>query len=371
MSYRHLGIVFLAAALGAAILSTGSTTTACAPVMPRGTSVEIATETALIVWDEKAKKQHFIRRAAFETSVPYFGFLVPTPTPPELAEAPNEVFNQLEDWTKPEEKTETMYVKRHLVPLGCAVAALPNAKSAVPGGVEVLARVHGLGGYDAAVLRATDTQALQDWLAKHGYDARPAVMKWLDRYVKAGWIVTAFQIAKKEKEVQEVAPQAVRMSFTTDRPFFPYSEPEDQGNAALRQRRLLRVFFLGNQRMQGALDEQAVTWSGKTVWAGRLDEPKRQTLAASLAPQVGQPEGAWLTVFDDQASPRAGTTDVFFAPSADPSEVRRPPIIHYRYVEVYDTGEIVGLVICLGLLLSPVVILPLLWWVRRRRLETR
>src|ERR1700736_289419 len=65
-------------------------------------SPRIADESAIIVLDAANKKQHFIRRASFETKVPYFGFLVPTPTKPELAETPDEAFTKVEDWTKPE-----------------------------------------------------------------------------------------------------------------------------------------------------------------------------------------------------------------------------------------------------------------------------
>ena len=33
---------------------------ACAPAWPRGEHVRISTESALIIWDEKTKTQHFI-----------------------------------------------------------------------------------------------------------------------------------------------------------------------------------------------------------------------------------------------------------------------------------------------------------------------
>src|SRR5262249_59090346 len=81
---------------------------ACATAWPRGERVRIPTESALIIWDEKSKTQHLIRRASFETRLPYFGFLVPTPTKPVLAEVPDDLFRQLEDWTKPETKTKTV-----------------------------------------------------------------------------------------------------------------------------------------------------------------------------------------------------------------------------------------------------------------------
>ena len=58
---------------------------ACAPVMFRGERVAIASESALIIYDDKTQTEHFIRRGTFETKVPYFGFLVPTPSQPTVA----------------------------------------------------------------------------------------------------------------------------------------------------------------------------------------------------------------------------------------------------------------------------------------------
>jgi hypothetical protein len=116
--------------------------------------------------------------------------------------------------------------------------------------------------------------------------------------------------------------------------------------------------------MQGALDEKTAKWPGRTEWAGRLEDAKRQALADKLSPGVKLPQGAWLTVFDDHASPRPGTSDLFFSPSPQQSEVRRPPIIHYVDVERIPPGEIIGLVLFAALCVSPLV---LLWWRRRHR----
>jgi hypothetical protein len=82
---------------------------------------------------------------------------------------------------------------------------------------------------------------------------------------------------------------------------------------------------------------------------------------------VSRPEGGWLTVFDDEASPRPGTTDLFFSPSAEQAEVRRPPIIHHEYIVRTNPSDIVGcimgLVLCAGVIIVPIV---LSWWLRRR-----
>src|SRR5262249_30504349 len=75
--------------------------------------------------------------------LPYFGFLVPTPTPPELAEAPDELFTTLHKWTEPEVKT------------AYSIEGATMSAELGPGrvGVDVLAEKR-VGGFDATVLRA-------------------------------------------------------------------------------------------------------------------------------------------------------------------------------------------------------------------------
>ena len=55
---------------------------ACAPAPREGQIVEIADESAVIIWDSASQTEHFIRRASFKTEATDFGFLVPTPSQP-------------------------------------------------------------------------------------------------------------------------------------------------------------------------------------------------------------------------------------------------------------------------------------------------
>jgi hypothetical protein len=342
----------------------------CSPVMFRGQQVTIASESALIVYDDKTKTEHFIRRANFRTKVPYFGFLVPTPTQPQLAEVPDDIFAQLEDWTKPEIKVETRIRYRSLLPTmkmapgSRAVDAMPQA----PAGVQVLDQGR-VGKFDYAVLKATETKKLQEWLEKHGYDARPQVMAWLDDYIKKEWFITAFQMAKHDEKQAGLNSKAVRMTFQTDRPFYPYREPTDaREGVPAHGSRFLRVFFIGNQRMEGKLDDAKQTWPGRAAWANALDADRRLEMEKRLGEKAGRlPAGAWLTVFDDSSYPRPGTGEVFFAPAASQSPLARPPIIRYQYVErIHPVALIIlGVVIAVPVLgFAGVVIL--VWRLTRR-----
>jgi hypothetical protein len=211
-------------------------------------------------------------------------------------------------------------------------------------------------GYDPVVLEADSASALKDWLAGHGYATRPDLAAWLGPYVKAGWKITAFKIARDATR-QEIATSAVRMSFATDRPFFPYSEPADQRDAERQGGggRLLRVFFVADSRYAGRLGD-AEPWAGPLDAAAGQGLADRLNLAITVWPR-------WLTVFEDRASPRAGTADVSFVPSASQEEVRPAPV---RVRVTHDLSGWVCLVVALLAVFGPVLLA-----IRRARRPSR
>ncbi len=371
---RHLPICLLAAT----IVSLGLLPKAhgCAPVMKKGDEVRIASESALIVWDEKTKTEHFIRRANFDTSAAYFGFLVPTPTMPKLSEVPDSTFTMLEQWTKAEVKVETKYVYRSMFggvtrnDFAVGARAAPEEKGPPPrAAVEVLDRVK-VAGLDAVILRATDAEKLRQWLGKHGYDARPALTEWLDWYVKNEWVITAFQFKKENAAAGGLSSNAVRMTFETEKPFYPYREPADaRPKNYTGPPRLLKVFFVGTGRFDGTLGADGA-WHARTEHSRALTADQAEALTKGIngdrkddelrTTRASAPEGAWLTEFSDPATPRQGTDEVYFAKSASQDERVRPPIIRYQYVERIHPSEIVFVTV-----LSAVVLLGGAWIVWR------
>jgi len=347
-----------------ACLLAGPALWACAPVPPPGQHVAIAEESAIILWDAASKTQHFIRRASFQTAAQDFGFLVPTPGKPELDEASDEAFKTLERLTAPQVTTMTQRLPR-------GARAAPMAAAPMPNSVRVLDSKR-VAGYDAVVLEADNPEALNQWLKQHGYASRPALTRWLEPYVKAQWKITAFKIAKDAKKEPGVATAAVRMTFQTDRPFFPYREPDDQHEAAKgpSNSRLLRVYFLSADRTAGTLGK-AGEWPGRVVWANQLAAPQReQVLQLLKLPDQTPPASWWLTEFEDHAAPRPGTDDVVFSPSENQSPLARPPIINYQYVYADSLEDdpfgyylMAGLAVLLLLALAGVIIF---WRIRAR-----
>jgi hypothetical protein len=170
-----------------------------------------------------------------------------------------------------------------------AAAALPP--------VEVVEQKR-VAGMDATVLRANDAGALSAWLAAHKYPSSPALANWLEPYVKSGAYVTAFKLAGGV----HTDSGAVRMSFVTDVPRFPYSEPI--GN---HERRPFRISVLSRKRVLAKLGEKE--WLSPT-YAGPISESESHALLDGVTPRAAQREG-WLTTFDEPGSVR-GEQDLTF-----------------------------------------------------------
>ncbi len=316
---------------------------ACATAAPPRAEVAVAQEAAVVVWDARTKTEHFLRRAVFRTQAPHFGFLVPSPTRPTLAEASDEVFERLEQVVLPEVRYRDELSGVDLTPLS-AMAFLLRARDAAPTAASApVVRVleeRRVGAFDAAVLEADDAGALASWLRERGYDERPSLTEWLGPYVAKRWIVTAFKIADAsatadagldpETKAAVTVPRSlgggtVRMTFTTERPFFPYREPQDQRDArtiSLSPSRALRVFYVGDTRADATIGDGTTAFRGKTSWAGPLPP--------HIALPVATPAGAWLTAFEDDASPRPGVDELWLDPAKDRSPVLPPPIVVRR-----------------------------------------
>jgi len=324
---------------------------ACMPVSALRTPVVNADQTVIILWDAPTKTQHFIRKASFKTEAADLGFVVPTPTQPELAEAGDEAFPVLEKLTEPE------VIKRKRFPgFGCAAVVERDAGLSLSAAgnippVRVLEEKQ-VAGFNAVVLEADNADALTGWLKKHGYTYSPEVAVWAKPYVEAGWKFTAMKVAKDEREKKSVSAAALRMSFRTDRPLFPYREPDPaKASAALGvKERTLRIYFLAEAKYQGELTRQS-PWTGKVVWSGKVSAANRTRLLELLKlPASTGPAGWWLTEFEDKWPYRAAPADLYFSRSRDQQAVKREPIIEYVKARYPTDVTIYALAVALVLL---------------------
>ncbi|HEX8172792.1 MAG TPA: DUF2330 domain-containing protein [Thermoanaerobaculia bacterium] len=304
------------------LIALTRTALACAPAPPPGHRVNVVEESAAIIWEPASKTEHFIRRATFSGDAAHFGFLVPTPTEPRITAVGDTLFDYLDAATAQKivhRKTTGVDWTPLLLAMFVAKRNDEITMTAAPP-LRVLS-TQKVAGYEAAVLDARDAGALRDWLQQHDYGSTPDLEQWLAAYVAQGWKISAFKIDKDADA--DATTSAVKMSFTTERPFFPYREPasqRDPSDASLE--RVLRIWFLGPERVSGTIGAQAA-WPASTDWSNRLTADQRMQL--DVRTHVELPATTRLTAFTDSVTLRPGVDDLFFARDADQRVVVPPP----------------------------------------------
>lgn len=358
----HRWFVWAILPLSAASLVASSIAPACCPAPLRGQHVVNADQTVILIWNPDTQTQHFIRQASFKSDARDVGFIIPSPSEPELAESGNNAFDSLAQYTAP--KVVHAERKSRGGGFGCVLASRSDVgvKSA-----RVLQEKR-VAGFNATVLEADTSEALTTWLTEHGYEFSPAIAAWAEPYIAQGWKFTALKVADDQSDDKgdAAAPArhalnapALRISFTTDRPLFPYREPDMAADAAKlgAKDRLLRIYFLSNVRYQGGLSEQQ--WTGKVVWSNALEAYQCLNLHTQLALPEKQVALWWLTEFEDHWPYRPAPSDLYFSPSKETDAViKRPDEVAEAS---YSGGMDVMPLVILGALVVPV------WWTRQRR----
>lgn len=352
----------------AALLLGWPSALACCSVTSEGGGTRIGSQRVLIVWDPATKTEHFIREANFLGADKDFGFLVPTPSEPQLAEAAASLFEELELVVRPrieQRRTWTFRFWDSLLREKYKSSTGSSSERLHFDSVEVLQETL-VAGFQAVVLQSTSAPALAAWLKAHNYHMRESVAEWLEPYVAAGWKISAFRFASESRATTshpfaERRTRCVKMSFKTDSPLFPYRVPKDElassGESPAGVNELdeidertptpLRLFFVGPERVDGLFEDSNQSWKPRMLYAGP---------AAALA-DLAPPAGAWLTAFEDEGWP-GGLEDLRFKKSATQEPYQRV-IIEYQetVIHLLDPLRVIGILLFSGLAL----------WFRRKR----
>ncbi len=296
--------------------------------------VSVAGETAVIVWDPKTKTEHFVRTATFSGASGPMGFLVPTPSAPRLKSLDDvwsreQAMRELEGQIAPRIVTQKRTVYRLGESWGFEIPAKSAAKSSrqlATGAmmymgdsddVMVLDRSR-VGNYDTAVLRADRADALLAWLKGNGFQSDARLQGWLGPYVEKGWAITAFRFAPKGPSFTS---DPVCLSFKTDRPFYPYREPQAKDASASRS---LRVYLIAPGHRAGALEDGP--WPTAAEYSAPLANRALAWLPVGLDLPNEEFRGQWLTSFLDKRATRPDS-ELYFDLDKDQKQVEPPPVV--------------------------------------------
>lgn len=276
----------------------------------------LAYEQALIVYDAKSSKEHFVREVTFDGASESFGFVVPTPTRPEVAKVDKSPFEKL----------------RSLFPFSSPQASSNGigtlgrgggAGSGFGSGVKVL-ETKRIGKLTAFVLRAEDPKELATWLQKHGLVSTPEADRWLEHYVKMRFYYVAMRYdGAKQGETTGITSETVRISFASPAPYYPYFEPAPDPRTPQRPNRLLDLWLVSDVPVVpvATLQERDTIGWVRPLRAGQAwnQEFPSELLEPALARLL--PKGSVsIQTFSDQKVSRVGFGDIVFVPRAAPAD---------------------------------------------------
>lgn len=274
----------------------------------------LAREKVLIVHDAARGREHFIREVAFRKADQRLGFVVPTPTLPEVAKVEKNPFTKLR---------ERFQFASDAVGYGSGHGSAGFGGRGGGETVEVL-KVEKVGSFTAFTLRATEAEALKKWLADNELTSRPAADVWLEHYVRMRFYYVALRYDPppdaRGRKYAPVAAETVRISFDTPVAYYPYFEPEIEHET--REPRLLEVWYVGTdavvpvaQQLDAAESPARPRWV-RPLRPGKKDPRARTRLVAALLDELEAllPEGELVVqTFQDQKRRRTGFGDILFA----------------------------------------------------------
>lgn len=271
-----------------------------------------ADQTVILIWNAEKKRQHFIRQASFHSDASKdIGFIIPSPTQPDLEEAGDRAFDYLRMITAP-------IVKRRNTSFTCSS---PKGSAEVV----VLARKR-VAGFDAVVLRAGSGESLVQWLKQNQYQYSEGVAAWAEPYIEKGWPFTALKVAPSSVDSTETRnASALRMSFNTEQPLFPYREPDSKTASEELgvSDRLLRIYFISDQIYEGKFGN-GMEWPSRKMWAGDISKHRTSLAEYLKLPESDRgPSKWWLTEIENEWPYEMAPDDVVFSVADNQDAIKR------------------------------------------------
>jgi hypothetical protein len=279
-------------------------------------------EQSLILYDPKTEREHFVREVVFRGGPASFGFVVPTPTRPEVAKVEVSPFRFLRESFP----FEAPPPPDRSADLGSAIGG--GAGGGLRG-VTVLQMMK-VGSFTSFVLAADDQKALAHWLENNGLASTKEADVWLAHYLrmKSYYVAMRYDPSPSDEGPRaELKAETIRISFSTPAPYYPYFEPkppattgEDGGHPKSR------LFELWLASPAALVPVAAKTADGRTSWTrpmqgGQLyDEPgstraKLSRVLWRVGLEAFLPDGEIVVqTFQDQKTLRQGYGDMLFVP---------------------------------------------------------
>ncbi|GAB3708350.1 DUF2330 domain-containing protein [Mariniluteicoccus flavus] len=281
------------------VAAPGAAACACG-AMPTREGARVRGEMAMITWGGRTETIDMIMRLNGRAAEA--AWIMPTPAGTELSLGDKEVWDDLRDLTRAEQRTRKDWTPRFpfLDDDRGVGGSAPGSGVRVEGVAEI-------GPFRVTTLAGDSAAAVNDWLRENGFPAKDELLPTFQGYLDQGWRIQAVRLtpAAAGSALQgDLDP--LRLRFPTDRVIYPIRLSK---HAAQSQD--VALYVVAPRRMD-ITAEAAPGDPMRLEFAGRVPGVR-----------VGQPAGlvpgtteAFLTAYVGQLSPRAITQDFAFGPAA-------------------------------------------------------
>ena len=173
------------------------------------------TARALLVWKDNV--EHYVIDPGLRGNAQDFGMAVAFPSRPEISKAPDNLFNELFEYTKPIIPPRASF-RNDAGSFFGATQSVPQEQ------VVTVIETKDVGDFTTTVLTATDSQALLEWLNQNGYKAKNSDLQNFDYYIqKGGYYFVALKLSttSTDTSTSDYKLTPIEFTFSTPQNFIP------------------------------------------------------------------------------------------------------------------------------------------------------
>jgi hypothetical protein len=264
---------------------------------PNG-SAYVGQETVLLTWD--GQTEQIMMSLGVLGSSEEAAIILPVPAIATVELGNADIWDELDELTKPLIITEKRYVNPFDFGLAAGGAAPEGFVGAGAPPVTVLSR-QTLGPFEVATLAATDSAALETWLADNGFSLSPGLAEAFEPYIEQNWYYIAVKLQPGEGDELSGTLDPLVVTFDTDELVYPM-----RGSANAQQDTNVLLYVLADHRVQ---KEQDFGYS-RIAYADWV-EPSQLANSPAIAPFVSNK--LFLTKFEELVFPEQVSDDFWFS----------------------------------------------------------
>lgn len=277
-------------------------------------SMRLAEQRAFIFREKD--KQHLVLSIQYDGAVGEFAWIIPVESKPEVDVLAGAPFTELRKMTR---------IQEPVAPTGALRAP---ATAATEASVQVLERKEA-GPYDLAVLRASNTGGLYEWLKKNGFKLDKNSRGALDSYVTRNFVFVAARIRPGSQQNQTVAERLrsgtiapLHMAYKT--PQLSYPLRVTSGNPGVSH---MELYVLNPTRSDfGALEPVKFRLTPQGSKGFRISGPANLANPEGEFPTIRKliPKGGTLVKLEGDLSDEQRQKDLVFDAPGDKKDPFNP-----------------------------------------------